>query len=430
MAKIRYFNKNNVDPSLEILENLINNLQFKNENDSLETRKIYEDNVNSMISLLENNSSLLVIGSVQSGKTNNLIYLTSKLTKKYNLDVIIYLTTGKLNIINDQNHERFSNAFNKDKKYFLELGKKVEYFDFSKEKLNNRTLIVSMIKNPYKLEQLINKLEESDAKFLIINDEGDEASLSEKEIYLMKELSLLKNFQKMITITASPYENFLHHYDEKFILKNSKNYVGIEKFSYENILEKNNEENLKEIIKEWAFFNINKNKSQLLININLKTKIHQEIANDVKKIIDEWIIFEGLNNFKNENEIISFLKNIVQTKYIYQSNSHNKFNNNYNNHQIIIGGHNLSRGITFENLTHEYITMSGKKIKAATLLQRARWCGYRKNPNDIKIYTDEKTSIALKELIHLEKWTKKYNIKDNNYEKKFKEKKYEFITLK
>lgn len=72
-------------------------------------------------------------------------------------------------------------------------------------------------------------------------------------------------------------------------------------------------------------------------------------------------------------------------------------------HKIIIGGVLLSRGVTYENLITELILNYPKKtIAIDTLLQRARWFGYRKN--DIKYMK----IIMTKELIDIFKITERY----------------------
>jgi len=46
---------------------------------------------------------------------------------------------------------------------------------------------------------------------------------------------------------------------------------------------------------------------------------------------------------------------------------------------IVIGGDMLDRGLTIEGLAVSYFTRSGKKSQVDTLLQRARWYGYKMN---------------------------------------------------
>ena len=55
---------------------------------------------------------------------------------------------------------------------------------------------------------------------------------------------------------------------------------------------------------------------------------------------------------------------------------------------IVIGGDMLDRGLTIDGLAVSYFTRQAKKSQADTLLQRARWYGYKKNYlNYCKLYT-------------------------------------------
>ena len=55
---------------------------------------------------------------------------------------------------------------------------------------------------------------------------------------------------------------------------------------------------------------------------------------------------------------------------------------------IAVGGTRLSRGLTLEGLTTTWFTRAAQTPVFDTMLQMARWCGYRPNYGDfVKIYT-------------------------------------------
>lgn len=414
------------------MEKIVSLLKFNNKDLKEETINIYKQNTEKILTLLDNNNSVLINGSVQSGKTNNLIYLSSKIVEKYNLEVIIYFT-GKLNSINNQNYDRFEKIFENIPEYIILKGGNLEKLNLSLYK--NKVLIINAIKDPKKLKNLIMELEDKEARFLVIFDEGDESTLSDRQFSYFKKLKNSNNFNKLITITASPYENFTkkfsNFYDKNFNLEIPSTYSSISDFKYievnDNGEETIPEDVLKRVVLDWASTNKNSSKSELLINVDVKNEIHDKIAKKINNLIEDIIDFDNRVDEKTKE----FLDDVKFNNGIKKYNKDNKIDLDSDLHQIIIGGINLSRGITFKNLTHEIIFVKSK-IKAATLLQRARWCGYRKNPSasDIKIYTNELGRIAFEELIDLERWTKTYNIEENSYETLFAEKNYKALKLR
>jgi len=59
---------------------------------------------------------------------------------------------------------------------------------------------------------------------------------------------------------------------------------------------------------------------------------------------------------------------------------------------IVVGGQKLSRGLTLEGLTITWFARTSKKPNYDTLLQMARWCGYRGAYSDyIRIFMNEET---------------------------------------
>jgi hypothetical protein len=77
---------------------------------------------------------------------------------------------------------------------------------------------------------------------------------------------------------------------------------------------------------------------------------------------------------------------------------------NKTGNSIIIGGHLVSRGYTFEKLYTTVMFNEPKEKNAAdTLLQRARWFGYRNEIiNDLSVYISEKTLHSFEECLDLQ----------------------------
>ena len=222
------------------------------------------------------------------------------------------------------------------------------------------------------------------------------------------------------------------------VLKNSNDYCGLSEFNknydtcymyrysnknshdinknYENSINDSFMIYLYESARKWhdnGYKSIEDFQTQMLINIDSENKLHlrayKMLINFLK---DKFTRMENrklvllkefrsvfINNKKphmfdeDMYQEFYFEKIIALVKYIINnykesiiilnsSDEHEKelFYNTNIKHKIIIGGVLLSRGVTFENLIVELIlNYPNKYITIDTLLQRARWFGYRKN---------------------------------------------------
>ncbi len=423
MAILRFLdevdkNKNDID---EKMLKLVSEKLGLDEEGRFEAEELYRRNTNKLLKSLKRKNNILVNGEVQSGKTNNLIVTASSLNKNEKYDLIIYLT-GRLNAINDQNHSRFFDIFKNDKEnYFIAKVMNPKNIDEASVTLikEGKTMLMNMLKINDKIEALIDFIESYKLSFILINDEGDDASLSEKGLKSFKRLSSLPN-KKIITITASPYENLMYEnlYQDYIILESSSHYTGIDKFKYITVPDENQ---LEFIINEWLEDSKYLEKSSLLLNSSISTNEHSKLKDEVYRIIEYIMDFDDGVKGEIAGEIYS-------TAAVQLSNSEYEITDAHKR-MIIIGGHNLSRGVTFQSLTHQLLISSSEQIKAATLIQRARWCGYRDAENT-KVYLSANLKKAMRELVHLQKWTKKYKLGMRNYKKQFKEKEYKYITLR
>ncbi len=271
--------------------------------------------------------------------------------------------------------------------------------------------------------------------------------------YINDILNLKKNMHKInyVSITATPFIHFFATNsnnikpDYSYLLKPGSNYSSIIDFNElinqqdskvvsiidENIDDIDDFEDLPKSLKVAILvFLIN---SAIIQNRVSKNFYSRMIISSFPKISEQTVLVNLINdyldNFK-ENEILFYEeidKNKILSqvyegnkydedsqekikKYVYETfilkskyeiiefNSNNKDNiNNLNlDHeikklQIIVGLYKMSRGITISNLSTIFFTFRSKTISLAdTLLQRARWLGYRKNYiNRIKIFMTE-----------------------------------------
>lgn len=86
-------------------------------------------------------------------------------------------------------------------------------------------------------------------------------------------------------------------------------------------------------------------------------------------------------------------------------------------YHIVIGGNMLDRGITIEGLAVSYMIRMAKKGQADTLLQRARWFGYKQSYIDLcRVYMPKELKQQFANLIEIEEsvWQFLYECDHNN----------------
>lgn len=404
----------------------------------------------------------LVVGHVQSGKTDFMIGLIAKAIDHIKNDkttIIINLTSNLTNIMN-QNRERLE--------YFLNnrcsINKNVRYwsYDFLKSKKKIRedeNSIFFLLKNPSHLNNLkkylfhINEeFGEKIEKIIILDDEGDDASFNTNETTAKAELSKINKlindiiyhdfkFQvNFVSITATPFVHFFTTNENNlkpdfvYLLKPGKDYSGIMEFNEtmnqkdSNVIVSIEEENIEYIEDDESALNGDLKKSvlcflltnaltsiainhesRMIINVSWLNDYQSKVLNE----IDEWLnsykqnkekfsihienfeVFDLIGNKdfnydfisdkKNQQKLIDYVyaKYILLNKYeliLYNKNNPENIDLSIklrNNPQIIIGSFKLSRGITINDLLCVYMSYRPKTALADTLLQRARWFGYR-----------------------------------------------------
>ena len=267
-----YFNSDftNIIKKENIYESFLNYNQKEIIRNNISKQKLREDlnKFNSVINsvhqkLIElNNSILLVVGQVQSGKTNFIIGLSAKIfsTQNNKINVVINLTTNNINL-NKQTQKRFGKFYTS-----IELNKKIQLYNFSdlKKMLKERKIIKNnclffLLKNKIYLEKMNEYLSflkkfNFNLEVIIIDDEGDNASFntnlnknnSENKLStinkLLKEIIKKNNYQfkiNFVSITATPLVHYFSNEENNlkpdfaFMLEPGNGYTGIIEFNKE-----------------------------------------------------------------------------------------------------------------------------------------------------------------------------------------------------
>ena len=423
---------------------------INNDVELLNNYDFIKENNKQLFANIDDYKNFLIYGDVQSGKTNNLIYITQKLVEEKGYNVILFLA-GTKNELMFQNQMRFDDAFKamNENKYLVvnsSGGTKRDPKLLSASLSEDKVIIMHSIKRTKTLSELneMFKFYSKKVKLLIIDDEADEASLAPTTKTEINKLLLLPGSKK-ISITASPFKNLYSNskdYDYFYKLKSPVSYTGIDKFGSNNFVISNSSEKSERdlIVKpflEWVVSTLENNldKSQLLFNVFNTIDSHNKIADYLSEICVKLsnpknvsILLEEFEISFDSRTISEFITQEIRNNIILSNSSNEE--KNESNYQIIIGGLKLSRGLTFENLTHEVMINMGSKIGAGTLIQRARWLGYRSKQLDImRIYMTDKIYDAFEEVKDLIKVTKNYQLVHKDYKQQFNDREYEGIKI-
>ena len=440
MPMSKYININIIENNT--IENIIGNSLSIDNKKLNKVIKILKYNTKPILNNWNKFSHFLLMGDVQSGKTNNLIYLSYKLFIQEKVDVIFYLT-GTKNQLLSQNIERFFTTFTHFGDSFLVFRNKNIDNKLLEKHLGSK-IIISSLKTIYrlnKIEDLI-KYNSKKIKYLIIDDEADEGSTSNDTFKILYNITNYKNV-KYLAITATPFRNLYkrqNFYDYFHILKSGITYQNLSSFNkYLKVYQYDKEQIIKNAFMDWIVkcSVLNKKHSQILFNIINLNKGHDRIfrilnstldaiKNDkyLKLVIDK----KYQDKFENFEKIKAFVEKLMPNDFIINNGITNDEPKNQG-HEVIIGGIKLSRGITYKNLVSEVMINVGNVIDPGTLIQRARWLGYGKKYEEIDIYVNPIVKEAFIEAEDLIKMTKDFTL-DKEYKKIFNNKKYKRLKLK
>lgn len=318
---------------------------------------------------------------------------------------------------------------------------------FQHNKKNKLNIIVAMKNKIKKISDIINGDERlQKLEILIIDDEGDLGSMthtidkySKTNENLQKLISLTNSY--FVSVTATPQVHLItdnkKYLKPKFVhtIKPGKDYIGLEYFCnntekcFKIIDDKKGKgcwtkTDLKESILYYLVTTTNllkkgvfdrKVHSNMLIHTNKKNIEHERYKEIVKEYLDN--IISSFKSSASEIEYISLFDNITKLIKDYDldieldkkfkdcleivlneidiqvANQNSEIiKNNSSLACIVIGSVLVERGITFDNLLVTFFTNRPNTLATVdTMLQRARWFGYRKEIiNYIKIFTTEK----------------------------------------
>ena len=422
---------------------------------------------------ISNNS--LLVGKVQSGKTSNLEMITA-LAFDNNINLVV-IYGGYDNNLVDQCVERFEETFeidhsDDDSPYLFSTQSDLSFINnsFFEEAIEDeRPIILVSLKRPkalMKLNECLKQIDKQKINAIIIDDEGDQASLdtnkhSKEEVSATySEIITTKNRLNdpiYLSVTATPQANIFQP-ELSAIMPNSlhlippaNSYDGAEVFHLVDdnivIIPDNDKIQLDElymtsslkdainyfILASTIMFLRGIKYSDMIVHSHKEKIGHKaicEIINDYTDNIimsinegndeDLRISFNEIRSIYNEKyftkNIISTypwnddleknIKRIIRNIHVIEQNSDNGFDKKTLDafkHKIYVGGDLLQRGITFKHLVTTYFTRWAKAGNMDTNLQRARWFGYRSKYLDLcKVFTTNTIKCEFSNLATIE----------------------------
>ncbi|MHB8097396.1 MAG: Z1 domain-containing protein [Erysipelotrichaceae bacterium] len=298
----------------------------------------------------------ILIGKVQSGKTSNFISLVS-LAFDNEYDIAIILGGNTLQLL-QQNAKRVSNAFNVNAEKLTVLktddNKMLINSERIKEFIENRRKIIIVGLKHYKhinlISEIFNNQYLSEKSILIIDDEGDQATLNTKAFInsmssTYESVVRLKSKLKshcFISITATPQANILIKVLDSLspdfgeLVYPGDGYCGLQEFHGENrdkyIVEiPSDERNLIDdegvplsLYKALSMFfvgnAIRRNRNDygnhaMLIHPSQKKYDHKQVVNKIQNILDTWKALAKLKLTSSEDIAYNSLKAILVEGY-------------------------------------------------------------------------------------------------------------------
>ena len=388
----------------------------------------------------------LLMGQVQSGKT---AAYSSVIANAFDNECnFVVITPSVNNVLLLQNIERMKETFVSSRIHIKSIKNGLDVQKIYDNLKNKDKIILISLKNNLRLKQtisLINKIKDKIKFPIFIDDEGDQASFDdvtkEESRKIFTHINNIKNIcenMNMLTVTATPMAHILVDKNYKikpdycFYIEPGPKYIGAEKFAdpdnnyieiMDNIIDKEFfktnalpplefSKALLSFFTSSALLHLREGKlsptsmfihvDRAIINLKemiqiIETRIHN-IKNKnnqswINKFIEDFVLkhpeINNLSKFKSlVLEHIKFYSSIlVIGDNKIKDNAEKALYSPSHKNCIFIGSTMLQRGITIPNLIHTYFTYRSKGIlNADTILQRARWFGYIKYPDLIKVF--------------------------------------------
>jgi len=438
-------------------------------NDDIPTESI-KDIVNNASSILSNcvnprasapkHNTGLVIGKVQSGKTSNFISLAAlAFDNGYN---IAFVLGGTKKALVKQNTERIEASFNQLSDDVIVLNT-TEYKSLVTEESivqfleNGQKVVIVLLKNTKHINYLKKSLF-SNAMFinqsiLLIDDEGDEASLNTL-VQKGKESAIYKSIKELlagiprhsyVSVTATPQANLLIQAIDVLspefgiLVDPGEGYCGLDVFhgigeTYTVPIPENEPSLLDGVIPDSflsslsmfivgaALRTIRNNgksiKSSMLIHPSHRIADLNQVGGIINDRLGKWrdtannpidIAAEYLYRLLDDaytclinqpgasirnSSVEQIILKVIKTAHLHIVHGENIDSNTdkFSNYNIYLGGNILGRGLTIKGLITTYIIRSAKgKSNVDTVEQRARWFGYKREYIDLcRVYATPK----------------------------------------
>lgn len=410
----------------------------------------------------------IVIGKVQSGKTSNFISLTALAFDNGYSHVVVF--GGTKNELLKQNSERIKEYF-KIANDVVVLNTKEHKSQLNAKQVSQiikmgKKVIIVALKTPGQINAIRNNIFDDEilkeTPVLIIDDEGDEASLNTlvkkgKKSSTYKAIESLKGQLKrhcFVSVTATPQANLLIDSmdilspDFGILVDPGKGYCGLDVFHVANspymaeipesetsLLDDGVPASFYEALATYfvacGIFSARGSnpgsKMSMLIHPSQLKIDHSLVKNKTEKIVEGWrklasnpndIAYESLRK-RLENAYNKYQRadikdlpefQIVEKKaldaiefcalHIVNGDSVPNGADDIFDYNIYIGGAMLGRGLTLKGLTVTYIIRTAKGTSTVdTVQQRARWFGYKTKYLDLcRIYAVGKIAREFREI--------------------------------
>lgn len=395
---------------------------------------------------LPEQSTGIVIGKVQSGKTSNFIALTALAFDNGYTHVIVF--GGTKNILVSQNGDRIKEYFSATSKVVVlnttDHKSQINERCISQFIRSGKKVIIVALKSSGQITYIkdnVFKGELKESPTLIIDDEGDEASLNTlvnkgKKSSTYKAIEDLKNtlpIHCFVSVTATPQANLLIDTvdilspDFGVLVDPGKGYCGLDVFhSPENpkyvIPIPDTETSLLDEGVPTSFYDAlslffvacgifdargrqEDDKLSMLVHPSQKKVDHVLVKDKIVRIVESWVqlsqnkqdiayaplgdrlkkaydkyLADGTNEVPDFEVVEQKAIDAIQTCGIHIVNGDSVPNgaDDFYDFNIYVGGAMLGRGLTLKGLAITYIIRTAKGVSNVdTVQQRARWFGYK-----------------------------------------------------
>lgn len=403
----------------------------------------------------------IVIGKVQSGKTSNFIALTALAFDNGYDHVVVF--GGTTNLLVRQNGQRIEEYFEATPEVVvLNSSEHNAYMNASTvEQLirAGKKVIIVALKKPKRINEIRTQVfcdsELSDSPTLIIDDEGDEASLNTlvgkgKKSSTYQAIEKLKNTLRrhcFVSVTATPQANLLINsmdiLSPEFgvLVDPGKGYCGLDVFhtpdsklvveipDNEGSLLDSTPNSFYEALATYfvgcSIFSYRgkrpSEKFSMLVHPSQLKVDHSSVKAKTESIVSQWRmlsqnkgdiayanlkrrLLKAYEEYKNGGTVVPQFDDLEDGAlyainncqiHLVNGDSVPKDADKFFDFNIYVGGTMLGRGLTIKGLAITYIIRTPKgKSNVDTTAQRARWFGYKEK------YLDLCRVYAVKKIIH------------------------------